>query len=170
MTKIKELMVKYREIIVYVIVGGLTTVFCWTICWLMERFVFDPNDSLQNFAINTISWVAGVSFAYPLNRKWVFRSTNPNVVKEYMSFAGSRLSTWGLDVVLMWLFVNVIPLTKPLNKLASAVGFDLNETQQDKLNYWFAKIFISSVLVMIANYIFSKLLIFKKKDTDKGKK
>ena len=87
-----------------------------------------------------ISWVAGVLFAYPLNRKWVFKSKNPHILKEFTGFASSRFSTWVLDVFIMWLTVNVF-----------------------HWNYWISKIFISSVLVMIVNYIFSKFLVFRKK-------
>lgn len=85
--------------------------------------------------------MVGVLFAYPLNRKWVFKSKNPKILKEFLGFASSRVSTLIMDIVIMWLTVNVIGM-----------------------NYWIAKIFISSVIVTIANYVFSKLLIFKKKE------
>ncbi len=90
--------------------------------------------------INTLGWVAGVCFGYPLNRSWVFRSTNPNIAKEFGGFAASRLSTWFLDIFIMWLTVNVLAW-----------------------NYWISKICISAVVVTVLNYIFSKVLIFKKK-------
>ncbi len=139
--KIKELMKKYEEIIVYLIVGVLTTIFSWAACYVAELLGLDSTNDFQNFIINTIGWVAGVLFAYPLNRKWVFRSNNPQILKEFTGFAGSRLSTWILDIVIMWLTVNVI-----------------------QMNYWVAKIFISSVVVTILNYVFSKIFIFKKKE------
>ncbi len=141
--KIKELMKKYEEIIVYLIVGVLTTIFSWAACFVAEVLGLDSANDIQNFIINTIGWVAGVLFAYPLNRKWVFHSTNPKIMKEFVGFAGSRLSTWILDIVIMWLTVNVL-----------------------SMHYWIAKIFISSVIVTILNYVFSKILIFKKKDTE----
>ena len=166
MKKIKELCIKYREIIVYVIVGVATTIFCWVLCWVFEHFIFDANDPIQNFLINTLDWVAGVLFAFPLNRKWVFKSKNPQVFKEFTGFAGSRLTTWALDVLIMWLFVNVWPLTDFVTKL---LGYWLNKfsIDPDTANFWFVKILISSVLVMIANYCFSKLLVFRKKKDDK---
>ena len=141
--KIKELMKKYEEIIVYLIVGVLTTIFSWAACFVAEVLGLDPTSDVQNFIINSIGWAAGVLFAYPLNRKWVFHSTNPKIMKEFVGFAGSRVSTWGLDIVIMWFTVNLL-----------------------HMNYWIAKIFISSVIVTILNYVFSKLLIFKKKDTE----
>ena len=139
--KIKELCVKYREIIVYLIVGVLTTIVSWGAAFLGKLFLDVEGSSLQNFINNTISWVVGVLFAYPLNRKWVFQSTNPQVMKEFLGFASSRISTWIMDIVIMWFTVNIL-----------------------NMNYWIAKIFISAVVVTIANYVFSKLLIFKKKD------
>ena len=142
--KIKELMIKYREIIIYLIVGVMTTAFSWGIAWIGKLFLDVEGSSLQNLINNSISWVAGVLFAYPLNRKWVFQSKNPEIFKEFMGFASSRVSTWIMDIVIMWLTVNVI-------------GMD----------FWIAKIFISSVIVTIANYLFSKLLIFNKNKDEK---
>ena len=140
--KIKMLYFKYEELIIYVIVGGLTTIVSWLACGI-SQLVLDADISWQNTIIQTIGWVSGVLFAYPTNRKWVFKSTNPHIFKEFTGFASSRVSTWFLDVFIMWVTVNLM-----------------------HMNYWIAKIFISSVLVMIANYVFSKLLVFRKKPED----
>ena len=138
--KIKELCKKYEEIIIYLIVGVMTTIVSWAAAFL-GKLLLDVDVSWQNTLNNTISWMGGVLFAYPLNRKWVFKSKNPKILKEFLGFASSRVSTLIMDIVIMWLTVNVIGM-----------------------NYWIAKIFISSVIVTIANYVFSKLLIFKKKE------
>ena len=138
--KIKKLCKKYEEIIIYLIVGVMTTIVSWAAAFL-GKLLLDVDVSWQNTLNNTISWVVGVLFAYPLNRKWVFKSKNPKILKEFLGFASSRVSTLVMDIVIMWLTVNVIGM-----------------------NYWIAKIFISSVIVTIANYVFSKLLIFKKKE------
>lgn len=137
--KIRELCIKYREIIIYLIVGVMTTIFSWFACWV-AKFFLDPTDAMQNNIINTIGWVAGVCFAYPLNRKWVFRSVNPHIFREFFEFAASRLSTWILELVIMMVTVNLL-----------------------HMSYWIAKIFIAAVLVTILNYVFSKLWIFNKK-------
>lgn len=142
--KIKALLVKYREIIIYLVVGVMTTLFSWLACYL-AKFFLDPTQTMQNNIINTIGWVAGVCFAYPLNRKWVFRSTNPKIAKEFFGFAASRLSTWALELVIMMVTVNVF-----------------------HMRYWIAKIFIAAVLVTILNYVFSKLLVFKKGSAKKA--
>lgn len=140
--KIKALFKKYEEIIVYLIVGVLTTIVSWVACAVAKRFL-NPDVGWQNVIIQTIGWVAGVLFAYPTNRKWVFKSTNPQIMKEFLGFTGSRVSTWILDNVVMLVTVNLM-----------------------NMNFWIAKICISSVLVTIANYVFSKLLIFKKKPVE----
>lgn len=136
--KCKALAEKYREIMVYLIVGVLTTIVSWGAAYV-GKLVLDTDITWQNTVNNTFSWVVGVLFAYPLNRRWVFQSTNPKLFQEFLGFASSRVSTLFLDIVIMWLTVNVF-----------------------HMNYWIAKIFISAVLVTIANYVISKLLIFKK--------
>ncbi|MBR1852890.1 MAG: GtrA family protein [Lachnospiraceae bacterium] len=138
---IHKLYCQYEEILVYLVVGVLTTIFSWGVCFIVERFFLDSSDDIQNLIINTIGWIAGVCFAYPLNRSWVFRSHNPQILKEFSGFAASRLSTWILDLLIMWVTVNYFGM-----------------------HYWIAKIFISSVVVTILNYVFSKILIFSKKE------
>lgn len=137
--KINVMLTKYREIIVYLIVGVLTTIVSWGAAFL-GKLLLDMDVSWQNTMNNTFSWVVGVLFAYPLNRRWVFKSTNPKIFGEFVGFASSRVSTLIMDIVIMWLTVNVLGM-----------------------HYWIAKILISSVIVTIANYVFSKVFIFKKK-------
>lgn len=137
--KVKALCIKYREILIYLIVGVMTTLVSWGAAFL-GKLVLNTDVSWQNTVNNTFSWLVGVLFAYPLNRKWVFKSANPQILKEFFGFAASRVSTLIMDIVIMCLTVNII-----------------------HMNYWIAKIFISSVIVTIANYVFSKVLIFKKK-------
>ena len=137
--KLLALYKKYEEVANYLVVGVLTTIVSWGAAWV-ATWVLNPNVSWQNAVINTISWAAGVVFGYFANRKYVFKSTNPEMLKEFMSFTGGRVSTWFLDVLIMEVTVNLL-----------------------KLPYWPCKIFISSVLVMAANYLLSKLFVFRKK-------
>ena len=139
--KVKELMIKYREIIVYLIVGVLTTIVSWAAAYV-GKFFLDTDITWQNTVNNAISWAAGVLFAYPLNRKWVFQSKNKEIMKEFFGFASSRISTLILDMVVM--------------QVLTAVGVNL-----------LVATVISAVLVIIGNYVFSKLFVFnKKKDTE----
>ncbi len=137
--KCKQLWAKYEEIIVYLIVGGLTTVVSWSAKFLANFLLYNNTmypTAMQNFVLSFINWAAGVAFAYPTNRKFVFKSNGP-VAKEAPKFVASRISTWILDTVVMQILgalnVNLIVAT-----------------------------LISSVLVIIANYVFSKIFVFKK--------
>lgn len=142
MEKIKSLCVKYRELIVYVIVGGLTTLVSWAakFAW---NFIFYGGTAypteLQAVILSTVEWVAGVAFAYPTNRRFVFQSKDPEIFKECLKFVLSRISTYllsvGLNVLLTWLGVNVYVTT-----------------------------IVAAVAVVIANYVISKLLVFRKKE------
>lgn len=143
----KKYIEKYRELIAYLVVGVMTTIFSWGACFVVKWLILDPSITWQNFLINTIGWLAGVCFSYPLNRKWVFRSMSPNIGKEFMGFAASRLTTWILDILIMEITVNYL-----------------------MLDYWIAKIFISSVLVTIINYLISKVVIFRKNAVDSSEK
>ena len=140
--KIKALCVKHREIIVYLIVGVLTTVVAWSAKFLWNFLFYGGTaypTSLQNTVLSVVNWVAGVAFAYPTNRKWVFRSKNPNILAEASGFVTSRLATLFLDWAVMQLLGNVL-------------GINL-----------YVATFISAVLVVVGNYVFSKLFVFNKK-------
>jgi putative flippase GtrA len=138
--KCRGLLIRYEEIIVYLIVGVLTTILSWVTCWIFKAMGLNSDIEWQNAIINTMGWVTGVLFGYATNRKYVFKSTNPEITKEFLQFAGARISTLILDIVTMAVTVNLL-----------------------QMDFWISKIFVSSVLVTIANYVFSKLFVFKKK-------
>ncbi len=143
--KIIELFKKYREIIVYLIVGGMTTVVSWAAKFLFN-FIFYAGTAhptaAQNLVLSIVNWVAGVAFAYPTNRRFVFESKDPNILPECTKFVLSRVSTLILDAVVMQILV--------------AIGLDL-----------YIATLISAVLVVIANYVFSKVFVFRKKAENK---
>ena len=140
--KIKALLVKYREIIVYVIVGGMTTVVSWG-CKFLFGAIFYPGVTVptvaQNTVLSVVENVSGILFAYYPNRRWVFQSKDPDILKEFSGFVGSRLGTWGLSYVLNLLLVNVL-----------------------HLDYRIATVIVG-VAVVIGNYVISKFLVFRKK-------
>ena len=140
--KIKALCIKYRELIVYIIVGGLTTVVAWG-CKFLWNFLFFGNTAYptvaQNTVLSIVENVSGIAFAYPTNRKWVFQSKNPNILAEAGSFVGSRLITMLLGWLLNLLFVNVLGVPMIISTI------------------------VASVFVVVGNYIISKLLVFRKK-------
>lgn len=139
--KIKDYYTKYREIIVYLIVGVLTTIVSWLTYAVCTLFMDVDNPLIMQVAV-IIRWTAGVAFAYVTNRAFVFQSKNPSIVKELTSFVSARLVTLGMEMFVMWL-------------LASMCHMD----------DWVAT-FICAVLVTITNYILSKFIVFKKKKSE----
>lgn len=143
--KIKALCIKHREIIVYLIVGVMTTVVAWAAKFLWN-IVFYAGTAhplpVQTTILTIVEFVAGVAFAYPTNRKWVFQSTNPNILKEAAGFVASRLATLGIQMLLNLVLINVL-----------------------NMNFYLATVLIS-VVVVVSNYVFSKLLVFRKKKAD----
>lgn len=131
-----KLMEKYRSLISYGIFGGLTTVVnivTYSVCYEGLKF--------SNTGSNAAAWILSVAFAYVTNKLWVFESRSwawSVLKKEIPSFAGCRLATGIMDLVIMYFFVDVMAWPAMLMKL------------------------ISNVLVIVLNYIFSKLVIFKK--------
>ncbi len=140
--KAKSLCVKYREVLVYLIVGVLTTAVSWG-CKFLWGAIFYPGVSHPTVAQNTVLTIvenlSGILFAYYPNRRWVFQSTNPRILSEFAGFFTSRLGTWGLSYVLNLLLTN-------------ALGVEYHITT-----------ILVSVVVVVGNYVLSKLLIFRKK-------
>lgn len=127
-----------REIIIYLISGGLTTVINWAVYWVCYQVMGIPNVAAQ-----IISWIAAVIVAYVTNKLWVFESrswSSKVVVSEAAKFLGARVGTGILETVCMWIGVDVL-------------GFSGNKAMLVKI--------VVSVAVVILNYVFSKLLIFK---------
>lgn len=153
--KIKALCSKYRELIVYFIVGVITTLVNWIVSFVLEGFLLDAKDPVQNMAINIIAWVVAVGVSFPMNRRWVFQSKNPKWGKELVGFTSARISTMLIELLFMYLCVN-----------KNLIGILLRIPEgSDNLVFRISKILVS-VIVMILNYVFSKLLVFKKGQQD----
>lgn len=130
--KITKLYLKYKEIILYIIVGALTT-FISIFSYLLFRLVID------NYKINTIlSWIIAVSFAYIANRKIVFLSKKTNIFKEFVTFIYFRILSLILEFLCMYLLVEFIIIDDRISKI------------------------LVQFIILTTNYIFSKLFIFKK--------
>ncbi len=139
--KIKELYLKYKEIINYLIVGGLTTFISLIVYYICVLTFLNPEIPIQLQIANILSWIAGVTFAYFTNRKFVFESKNPNKIKEATKFVGSRITTLLLDMFVMYLGVTVLKFNDKIMKI------------------------IAQILVIVGNYIISKVFVFKKEKT-----
>ena len=138
----KELFNKYKEIIMYLIFGVLTTIISLIVYYALTYTILNPNNSIYLQIANILSWIAGVLFAYFTNRKYVFESKNKNKLKEFTSFVGSSVTTLILDMLIMGVGVSLLHGNDKILKL------------------------ISQVLVIVGNYVLSKLIVFKKKNNN----
>ena len=118
--------------------GVLTTVVSLGVYYALVLTILDPNNGFQLQIANVVSWIAAVTFAYYTNRKFVFKSNSKNIKKEMASFYGSRVLTLLMDMATMFIMVTLCHCNDKIAKL------------------------VDQVIVTIFNYIFSKLLVFKK--------
>lgn len=100
--------------------------------------ILDPKDALELQIANVISWIISVSFAYITNRVFVFKSKSKNILKEVVSFVSARVITLFIDMFIMFLMVTLVGINDKISKI------------------------IVQVMVIVLNYIFSKLLMSPK--------
>lgn len=158
----KMLYKEHKEIVNYIIFGVGTTLVSF-VTYYIFRFIF-PNEQSVPDALkwifnltavfgaesNTIlpvflSWICAVTFAYITNRLWVFENRAKGfgrIVIECLSFFAARLLTLFVDILIMFLMVDLPAITNPIYE-------------------FFAKC-VSSVFVLVLNYVFSKLFVFRK--------
>jgi len=139
MKQILELMRKYDEIVRYLIVGLLTTVVSLCVYYTCVFTFLNPQIGWQLQAANVISWIAAVTFAYAMSRKFVFQSEQKDWVKEAGAFYSSRLVTLAMDMVIMFLMVTMCGFNDKIAKL------------------------VVQVVVTVANYVLSKVFVFSRK-------
>ncbi len=151
-----------HEMITYILFGILTTAVNLLTFYLFKKLfisigwdgifnsLLPENSSLHKLFIggtdyldaNFIAWVAGVIFAFVTNKLWVFESKSwkPSVAaKEFTGFVGARVFSFVIETIMMFVLVTLLSCNELIAKL------------------------IVGVVVIIINYIFSKLLIFKNK-------
>ena len=105
MKKIKELYIKYKEIINYLIFGVLTTIVSLAVYYGLTLTILNPDKALELQIANIVSWIAAVTFAYFTNRKWVFENKEKANLAEASKFYLSRVGTLLIDMGLMFVFV-----------------------------------------------------------------
>lgn len=128
-----NLLKKYKEIIMYLIIGGFTTLIN-VISFILLCNILKLDWSISNI----ISWIISVLFAYITNRSFVFKSKTKKVVKEIISFFVFRILSLLIDMLLMYLLIQILFINNTIAKL------------------------VVQVIVIILNYFFSKFIIFKK--------
>lgn len=137
MEKILNIYNQFKEQILYIVFGVLTTAIN-----IIAFFVCSRLMNLGLIPSNVIAWILSVLFAFVTNKIYVFNSKNYNfsvVLRELIDFVISRGATGILDLGLMYLFVSVIGIEDMISKI------------------------VINIIVIILNYILSKLYVFKNK-------
>ncbi len=146
MQKIKDLLKKYKEVILYVFFGALTTLVNYII-----YFTCTEGFKIGWSPATLLSWLGAVIFAYVTNRIWVFESRAKGftvVLYEIVKFVAARLLSLGLEWITLKLLLDVLHMDTILYR-------DL------PLGEFIAKT-VAQILVIIANYILSKWMVFRK--------
>ena len=136
LTKLKTMITAHYDLVIYLVFGALTTA--------VNYLVYLPCYNLLNFSAtvsNVIAWVAAVAFAYLTNKPFVFKSHDwsaKTVFPELARFLGCRIGSGAAETWILFLTVDSLGWNGNLWKLAT------------------------SVLVVLLNYVGSKLFVFKK--------
>lgn len=127
---------KYKEVLLYILFGGVSTVVSIGSFVLCETAL-----GMNELIANVISWILAVSTAYATNRTWVFGSKARGKAfwKEVVSFFSGRVLTLVMEEVILLVFVTWLGLPGVWIKVAAQIA------------------------VLVGNYFISKLIVFKKK-------
>ena len=128
---------RLKELFLYLVFGGITTFINIAVYYVCYYYL-----KISNVGGNIAAWTVAVLFAFVTNKIWVFESKSTDrhtVMRESVLFFGCRLGTGLMDLAIMYLCVDIMKMSGGVMKI------------------------IANVLVIILNYVFSKLLIFVKK-------
>ncbi|MDR3313445.1 MAG: GtrA family protein [Oscillospiraceae bacterium] len=172
----KKFLQKHRELLLYILFGVLTTIVNMVVFQLME---IPGRRLLGNHSFwlsNPVAWVAAVAFAYLTNKLFVFgqKSWQPRVIaRELSAFVAARLLSLAMEQGLMALLFDYLQ-PKVLPRLTESWLWPLwHESlhlpgEPESVYRFCIKLVFIQALVVILNYIFSKLFIFKKKPEAQG--
>ena len=144
--KIKGLLIKYKEFVLYALFGVLTTIANAGVFLLMSEILGEEYAAVNN----SVAWFAGVAVAFVTNKIWVFESKSKKaltVVKEALEFTLARLLSYVFETVGLVVAIDLFSCDTKWGQL----GIKL----------------VLSIVVVIMNYVSSKLIIFKKKNKKK---
>ena len=136
-SKFRSLMIKYWDILTYLVFGVLTTV--------VNYMVYLPAYNLLGLSAsvsNVLSWIVAVAFAYLTNKPFVFKSNDwskETVIPELTKFVSCRIASGAMETVILLLTVDILGWNGNVWKL------------------------LTQVMVVVLNYVFSKLIVFRKK-------
>ena len=138
---IRKLFEKYKDMIAYLVFGVCTTAVNIAVYWVAAHLC-----GMDTVPATVIAWIAAVLFAYVTNRKWVFHSEacgTREILQEIARFFAARLATGIFDWVFMYVTVERLGLPDVTMKV------------------------IANVVVIILNYVLSRLVVFRRKNGEK---
>ena len=131
--KLFDLYKKYKEIINYLIFGGLTTLIS-----IVTYALFAKVFHIDYLISNVLSWIIAVLFAYITNKIFVFESKSKKNIKEITSFFFFRIISLIMEMIILYVFVDMLHIDDLVTKI------------------------IAQIIVIVSNYVFSKVFVFKK--------
>ena len=150
MDKLKKLL--NRETILYIVFGVATTVVNYIVFHLLYNVLWHQENSL---IANAAAFVAAVIFAFVVNKLFVFESKSWSLEvlkREIPSFLAGRIGSFGIEEAGLFLCEKVL-------KLGGVIAFTLGTVALD----WITIVKVAlSFIVVILNYVFCKLFVFKK--------
>ena len=167
--KMKETAKKRREVLMYLLFGVLTTLVGWAVYFAIlwpwrAAFGLAPDDTtgkmyLAGYTVaQVVQWIAAVLFAFFTNKKWVFTEADKSVpvIRQLGTFAGSRLVTFFLASGITYGGTLALGALFPGMVSAELLGKERNLAE-------LVSKAVAAVIVVIANYVFSKLIVFRRK-------
>ena len=136
MNKLVNIYNRYREQILYLVFGGLTTLIS-----IITYAVFTELADINILIANILSWIISVAVAYATNKSVVFRPDKKGVAQvltEALSFYAGRLLTLLIEEAILFVFIDLAKLPNMPVKI------------------------IAQIIIIVLNYIISKVFIFKK--------
>ncbi len=146
----KRFFEKHRELIIYVVFGALTTLVNYIIHFALRAV------NANYYLALSFAWAGSVLFAYATNKIFVFNSKakGKEAFREFGLFVGSRVFSYGLELVFSFIFIDLAHADRfvwePSFIEASIPAGELIVKT------------VSQVIIVLSNYVFSKLVIFKK--------
>ena len=136
---IKSLFERYKELVLYGVVGVMTTVINLGIFYIASLFL--GKELIAINIANILAWVGGVSFAFIANKLVVFKSKSfekGKLIKEILSFVAARVASLGFEVLVLNVGIGLLEINEMVCKVVAQVG------------------------IILMNYVLSKYIIFKK--------
>jgi putative flippase GtrA len=128
---------KYKEVLLYLFFGVLTTVVS-----IVTYALFNVGFGINELIANVLSWILAVAFAFFTNRIWVFSAptkTTQEFFRQMATFASGRLVTLAIEELILLVFITILHFNSIIVKI------------------------VAQVVVIVLNYVISKLVVFRKK-------